>query len=103
MELVAKVVLGLAALPVALLIARLHARVLWHLVWRPYAVARSLGRQGIRGPPYRFAVGCLQECRRMLIAGRATPLDAGCHNYTSYVQPFIQKWTADYGTLRSES
>jgi PHYB activation tagged suppressor 1 len=97
MELAARLVLGLAALPVVLLIARLHARALWHLLWRPYAVARSLGRQGIRGPPYRFAVGCLPECRRMVIAGRATPLDAGCHNYTSYVQPFVQKWIADYG------
>ncbi|CAM0912848.1 unnamed protein product [Alopecurus aequalis] len=92
-----RVVLGLAALPVVLLILRLAARAVWHLVWRPYAVARSLGRQGITGPPYRFAVGCLQECRRMLIAGRAKPLDAGCHNYTSHVQPFIQKWIADYG------
>uniref|UniRef100_A0ACD5ZRU3 Uncharacterized protein n=1 Tax=Avena sativa TaxID=4498 RepID=A0ACD5ZRU3_AVESA len=97
MELLGRLALGLAALPAALLTLRLCARAVWHLVWRPYAVARSLGGQGIRGPPYRFAVGCLQECRRMLVAGRRNALDAGCHNYTSHVQPFIQKWTADYG------
>lgn len=93
----AHVVLGLAALPMVLLISRYYAMALWHLVWRPYAVARSLGRQGIRGPPYTFAVGSLKECKRMVVAGRAKPLDASCHNYTSLVQPFFQKCTSVYG------
>ncbi|XBH97430.1 hypothetical protein VPH35_127104 [Triticum aestivum] len=80
-----------------LVISRYYAMALWHLVWRPYAVTRSLGRQGIRGPPYTFAVGSLGECKRMIVAGRAKPLHAGCHDYTSLVQPFFQKCTSDYG------
>lgn len=87
----------LAAVLTLLLISRHCARALWHLVWRPYAVARWFERQGIRGPPYRFAVGSLPELRRMLVAGRRKALDARSHNYISAVQPFFQKWASDYG------
>ena len=91
----ARALLGLAAVA---FMARLIAKALWHLVWRPYAVGRSMSRQGVRGPPYRFALGSLQECRRMLIAGRGNALDAASHNYIPIVQPFFQKWSAEYGT-----
>ncbi|KAF7074001.1 hypothetical protein CFC21_078913 [Triticum aestivum] len=82
----------------AILILWLIWRSLWHLVWRPYAVAGWFERQGIRGPPYRFVLGSLWEMKQMLIAERGkTPLDIGSHDYTSRVSPFFHKWAADYG------
>ncbi|PNT68442.1 hypothetical protein BRADI_3g40710v3 [Brachypodium distachyon] len=73
----------------------LISNALWKLLGRPYVVARSLQRQGIRGPPYRFAVGSLLEARRMLKLAPGA-LDANCHDYAPVVYPFFQKWTADY-------
>uniref|UniRef100_A0ACD5ZLW2 Uncharacterized protein n=1 Tax=Avena sativa TaxID=4498 RepID=A0ACD5ZLW2_AVESA len=82
----------------AILAVSLIWRALWHLVWIPYTVARLFERQGIRGPPYRLGVGSLLEMRRMLVARRAgTPLDPGCHDYTTLAIPFFHKWTSDYG------
>lgn len=76
----------------------LISRALWHLVWRPYAVARWFERQGIRGPPYKFIVGSMRDIKQMLIARRAKgPLDIGNHDYTSLVNPFFHKWALDYG------
>ncbi|VAI35252.1 unnamed protein product [Triticum turgidum subsp. durum] len=82
----------------AILILWLISRSLWHLVWRPYAVAGWFERQGIRGPPYRFVLGSLWEMKQMLVAERTkAPLDIGSHDYTSRVNPFFHKWAADYG------
>uniref|UniRef100_A0ACD6AEY6 Uncharacterized protein n=1 Tax=Avena sativa TaxID=4498 RepID=A0ACD6AEY6_AVESA len=90
----ANMLLGLAAILTLVLISG----VLWHLVWRPYTVARCFARQGIRGPPYRFLVGSLLEMKRMLLAERANfTLDTGCHDYTSLISPFFRTWVSDYG------
>ncbi|XBH71785.1 hypothetical protein VPH35_099188 [Triticum aestivum] len=80
-----------------ILILWLIWRSLWHLVWRPYAVAGWFERQGIRGPPYRFVLGSLWEMKQMLIAERTkAPLDISSHDYTSRINPFFHKWAADY-------
>ncbi|KAM3259399.1 hypothetical protein ACQJBY_050929 [Aegilops geniculata] len=82
----------------AILTLWLISRSLWHLVWRPYAVAGWFERQGIRGPPYRFVLGSLWEMKQMLISERTkVPLDISSHDYTSRVNPFFHKWAADYG------
>ena len=82
----------------AILILWLISRSLWHLVWRPYAVAGWFERQGIRGPPYRFVLGSLWEMKQMLVAERTkAPLDISSHDYTSRINPFFHKWAADYG------
>uniref|UniRef100_A0ACD5Y6Y0 Uncharacterized protein n=1 Tax=Avena sativa TaxID=4498 RepID=A0ACD5Y6Y0_AVESA len=86
----------------AILAISVISRSLWHLVWRPYTVARWFQRQGIRGPPYRIVVGSLLEMRRMNDAGRAakgSPANAQCHDYTSLVAPFFHKWASDYGPV----
>ncbi|XP_037438451.1 cytochrome P450 709B2-like [Triticum dicoccoides] len=72
-------------------------RAVWYLIWRPYAVARWFARQGIRGPPYRFLVGSLPECHRMLVAGRAKALDTSSHDCITTVQPFFREWASQYG------
>ncbi|KAM3213166.1 hypothetical protein ACQJBY_065900 [Aegilops geniculata] len=74
-------------------------RALWRLIWRPYAVARWFGRQGIRGPPYKFLVGSLPEWQRLLAAGRATDLDTSSHDCITTVQPFFRKWASQYGKI----
>ncbi|PNT68441.1 hypothetical protein BRADI_3g40687v3, partial [Brachypodium distachyon] len=90
-------VLVVARLICTLATVVLISNALWKLLGRPYVVTRSLRRQGIRGPPCRFAVGSLLEARRMLAASRADTLDVSCHDYAPVVYPFFQKWTADYG------
>nr|BAJ94885.1 predicted protein [Hordeum vulgare subsp. vulgare] len=87
----------MAALQLAALLALLLA--LWHLVWRPRAVARSFARQGVRGPPYTFLAGSLPEAKRLIMAGRrgVPPLDAGCHDIMPILLPQFHRWVADYG------
>ena len=93
----ANLVQAVVALLMVLLISWQCGKALWYLVWRPYAVALWFRRQGIQGPPYKLIVGSLPEARRLLISGRKHALDAGCHEYSSLVQPFFQKWASDYG------
>ncbi|KAM3373382.1 hypothetical protein ACQJBY_020039 [Aegilops geniculata] len=81
----------------AVLTLLVTTRALWYLVWRPYAVARRFGGQGIRGPPYKFLVGSLPECQRMVVAGRAKDLDTISHDCVTTVQPFFRKWASLYG------
>ncbi|KAM3393451.1 hypothetical protein ACQJBY_014253 [Aegilops geniculata] len=87
------VVQALAAALMLLVITR----ALWYLLWRPYAVARWFGRQGIRGPPYKFLVGSLPECQKMIVAARAKGLDTSSHDCITTVQPFFRKWSSMYG------
>ncbi|KAL6594002.1 hypothetical protein ACP70R_048903 [Stipagrostis hirtigluma subsp. patula] len=86
-----------AALQLAVLLSLPLA--LWHLVWRPRAVARSLARQGVRGPPYRFLAGSMPESKRLVAAGRrgVPPLDAGCHDIMPLLLPQFHRWVAEYG------
>ncbi|XBI87397.1 hypothetical protein VPH35_025496 [Triticum aestivum] len=89
----ANVVQALAAVLTLLVITR----ALWYLLWRPYAVARWFEQQGIRGPPYKFLVGSLPDCQRMLVAGRVKDLDTSSHDCITTVQPFFRKWASLYG------
>jgi hypothetical protein len=86
-----------AALQVAALMALPLA--LWHLVWRPHAVARSFAWQGIRGPPYTFLTGSMPEAKRLAAAGRigVLPLDARCHDIYPLVLPHLHRWLDQYG------
>ncbi|CAO2208110.1 unnamed protein product [Urochloa humidicola] len=86
----------LGALLVAL-VSTLLIRVLFLLVWKPYAVSRWFRGQGIGGPGYRFFVGSMPEIRRAKAAGSKIVLDAGSHDFIPIVQPHYRKWVADYG------
>ncbi|CAL4950024.1 unnamed protein product [Urochloa decumbens] len=86
----------LGALLVAL-VSTLLIRVLFLLVWKPYAVTRWFRGQGVGGPGYRFFVGSIPEIRRVKAAGSEIVLDAGSHDFIPIVQPHYRKWVADYG------
>ncbi|RCV44641.1 hypothetical protein SETIT_9G391000v2 [Setaria italica] len=90
-----------ALLLAALLLLLIVVIALWgRLVRRPRAVARSLARQGIRGPAYRFLAGSLPEAKRLAVATRrrAPPLDVGSHDIMPFLLPPFHRWVADYGT-----
>nr|CAB3473085.1 unnamed protein product [Digitaria exilis] len=79
------------------LVSTLLIRVLFLLVWRPYAVSRWFRNQGLGGPGYRFFVGSVPEIKRMKAAGSEIVLDAGSHDFIPIVQPHYRKWVADHG------
>ncbi|XP_066314311.1 cytochrome P450 709B2-like [Miscanthus floridulus] len=81
----------------AVLVSTLLIRVLFLLVWKPYAVSRWFRGQGVGGPSYRFFVGSLPEIKRMKAAGSKIILDVGSHDFIPIVQPQYRKWVADYG------
>ncbi|XP_040381073.1 cytochrome P450 709B1-like [Oryza brachyantha] len=69
------------------------------LVWRPYAVGRAFGRQGIRGPAYRLFVGSDGEKAAMLAATRGDVLDRRCHDIVPRVMPHYRAWMSRYGKV----
>ncbi|KAL6897378.1 hypothetical protein ACP4OV_007074 [Aristida adscensionis] len=75
---------------------------LWHLVWRPRAMASSLARQGLRGSPYCFLLGSMPEANRLVAAaGRrgAPPLNAGSHDIVPMLLPLFHAWVAKYARV----
>jgi hypothetical protein len=82
----------------AVLVSTLLIRVLFLLVWKPYAVSRWFRGQGVGGPSYRFFVGSLPEIKQMKAAGSKIVLDVGSHDFIPIVQPQYRKWVAEYGT-----
>ncbi|KAL6861891.1 hypothetical protein ACP4OV_017591 [Aristida adscensionis] len=70
-----------------------------HLAWRPYAVARTFARQGIRGPPYRLFVGNNEEAKAMRAAASGDTLDVRSHDFIQRVMPQCRAWTSRYGKV----
>ncbi|XP_047063205.1 cytochrome P450 709B2-like [Lolium rigidum] len=91
-------VLGLVAL-VVVVATWLWTAAMHHLVWRPYAVAKSFRRQGIRGPAYRFFVGNNEESKAMRVATANDVLNIRSHDIIPRVLPQYQAWTASYGKV----
>ncbi|WVZ71240.1 hypothetical protein U9M48_019852 [Paspalum notatum var. saurae] len=83
----------------AVFVSTLLIRVLFLLVWKPYAVTRLFRGQGIGGPSYRFFAGSVPEIKRMKAAGSEIVLDVGSHDFIPIVQPQFRKWVADYGKI----
>uniref|UniRef100_A0A0E0DY84 Cytochrome P450 n=1 Tax=Oryza meridionalis TaxID=40149 RepID=A0A0E0DY84_9ORYZ len=69
------------------------------LVWRPYAVGRTLGRQGVREPAYRFLVGNIGEANAMRAAASGGVLDRRCHDVVPRVLPHYRAWMSRYGKV----
>jgi hypothetical protein len=88
----------MVAAAVASVLASWAFNALLHLVWRPYAITRSLRAQGVRGPDYRFLTGNLAEMKRLRADGAAVTLDVGDHDFIPMVQPHHRKWISLYGT-----
>lgn len=72
-------------------------RALVRLVWRPRAMAARFRAQGVRGPPYRFLRGSLDEMRRMKAEGDKLALDVRDHDILPRILPHFAKWKDQYG------
>ncbi|KAF8780752.1 hypothetical protein HU200_001189 [Digitaria exilis] len=88
-----------AVLAVAMVMVPCLWAALAHLVWRPYAVARTFARQGVRGPPYRFFVGNTVEAKAMRTAAVGEALDRGSHDIIPRVLPHYHAWASRYGKV----
>ncbi|KAK1662398.1 hypothetical protein QYE76_050557 [Lolium multiflorum] len=71
--------------------------VLW---WRPRRVEEHFARQGIRGPPYRFFIGCVREMVALMVAASAKPMPPPyrSHNVLPRVLAFYHHWKKIYGS-----
>jgi hypothetical protein len=88
---------GLAAAAAAAYVAAKLMEVLW---WRPRRVEEHFARQGIRGPRYRFFVGCVREMVALMVAASAAPMPRPyrSHNVLPRVLAFYHHWRKIYGT-----
>lgn len=68
------------------------------LWWRPKRVAEHFARQGIRGPPYRFFIGCVREMVALMLEASAKPMiPQNSHNILPRVLSFYYQWKKTYG------
>uniref|UniRef100_A0A0D9V195 Cytochrome P450 n=1 Tax=Leersia perrieri TaxID=77586 RepID=A0A0D9V195_9ORYZ len=88
---------GWAAIAAAAWVALKAVEVLW---WRPRRVEDHFARQGIRGPRYRFMVGCVREMVALMVAASAKPMPPPYrnHNVLPRVLAFYNHWKKIYGS-----
>ncbi|KAG8053263.1 hypothetical protein GUJ93_ZPchr0001g33123 [Zizania palustris] len=89
---------GWAAMAAAVA-AWVAVKVLEVLWWRPRRVEEYFARQGIRGPRYRFLVGCVREMVALMVAASAKPMPPPyrSHNVLPRVLAFYHHWKKIYG------
>lgn len=74
------------------------SRVVDSLWWRPRRLEAHFARQGVRGPPYRFLVGCVREMVALMAEATAKPMSpATSHNALPRVLAFYHYWRKIYG------
>ncbi|RWW50523.1 hypothetical protein BHE74_00043284 [Ensete ventricosum] len=79
-------------------------KVLDFLWWRPKRLEEHFARQGIRGPPYRFFVGCVKEMVGLMFDASSKPMmPQTSHNILPRVLSFYHHWKKIYGTCSSSS
>ncbi|OAY77576.1 Cytochrome P450 734A6 [Ananas comosus] len=72
------------------------AEVLW---WKPKRLEKHFAEQGIRGPPYRFLVGCVREMVGLMLDASSKPmLPQTSHNILPRVLAFYHHWKKIYGS-----
>ncbi|XP_072958814.1 cytochrome P450 734A6-like isoform X1 [Typha angustifolia] len=70
--------------------------VLW---WRPKRLEEHFAKQGIRGPPYRFFIGCVKEMVGMMLEASSMPMmPQNSHHILPRVLPFYHYWKKIYGS-----
>lgn len=80
-------------------LAYVAAKLMEVLWWRPRRVEEHFARQGIRGPPYRFFIGCVREMVALMVAASAKPMPPPyrSHNVLPRVLAFYHHWKKIYG------
>ncbi|CAD5194306.1 unnamed protein product [Musa acuminata subsp. malaccensis] len=74
-------------------------KVLDFLWWRPKRLEEHFARQGIRGPPYRFFVGCVKEMVGLMLDASSKPMmPQTSHNILPRVLSFYHHWKKIYGS-----
>ncbi|GJN38755.1 hypothetical protein PR202_gb27824 [Eleusine coracana subsp. coracana] len=74
------------------------ARVADALWWRPRLLEAHFARQGVRGPPYRFLVGCVREMVALMAEAASKPMSPpDSHNALPRVLAFYHYWRKIYG------
>ncbi|OAY82940.1 Cytochrome P450 734A6 [Ananas comosus] len=70
--------------------------VLW---WRPKRLEELFATQGIKGPPYRFFVGCVKEMVELMVEASKKPMmPQTSHNILPRVLSFYHHWKKMYGS-----
>ncbi|CAL5039236.1 unnamed protein product [Urochloa decumbens] len=91
-----------AAAAACLVVVVLHvaARVADALWWRPRRVEAHFARQGVRGPPYRFLLGCVTEMVALMADAAARPMSPpDSHDALPRVLAFYHYWRKIYGPM----
>jgi PHYB activation tagged suppressor 1 len=82
-----------------LLLMHVAARVADALWWRPRRLEAHFARQGVRGPPYRFLLGCVTEMVALMAEAAAKPMSPpDSHDALPRVLAFYHYWRKIYGT-----
>ena len=82
-----------------LLLMHVAARVADALWWRPRRLEAHFARQGVRGPPYRFLLGCVTEMVALMAEAAKKPMSPpDSHDALPRVLAFYHYWRKIYGT-----
>ncbi|XP_010925254.1 cytochrome P450 734A6 [Elaeis guineensis] len=74
-------------------------RLLDFLWWRPKRLEEHFSKQGIRGPPYRFFIGCVKEMVGLMLEASSKPMmPQNSHNILPRVLSFYHHWKKIYGS-----
>jgi PHYB activation tagged suppressor 1 len=94
---------AVAVAAAVLLLLHVAARVADAVWWRPRRLEAHFAGQGVRGPPYRFLVGCVREMVALMAEATAKPMPpAAPHNALPRVLAFYHYWRKIYGMLRTD-
>lgn len=81
----------------SMVIVSLIWRIWLVVLWRPYALTRYLGKQGVMGPSYSLVYGSLHEIKTLSVAAKNKAMDVNSHDITHRVLPHYHKWSSLYG------
>ncbi|KAH7666517.1 Cytochrome P450 E-class group I protein [Dioscorea alata] len=71
--------------------------VFYNLIWKPYQITKSLEKQGLRGPPYKFPHGSQKQINDFQAAADGLVMDSRSHDISSKLLPHYHVWSSLYG------
>lgn len=69
----------------------------YNLIWKPYKITKSLEKQGLRGPPYKFPHGSTKQINDFQAAADGLVMDSRSHDISSKLLPHYHAWSSLYG------